>query len=139
MFNQFNSNTVAVSNIELFSTFETWEERYEYLMELGSLLPVQPESFKKPERRVSGCQSRVWLDIQVNSEGIYTITAESDALIVRGLLYVIQALYSGKNQQQIQSTPQNIPAIIGLEGKLSITRLNGLQSVLTRIYTYPTV
>jgi len=124
----------AAAQLSLFYDLDTWEERYQYLMDMGADLPSQPDSFKIPERRVHGCQSRVWMQIDF-VEGRCQLTVESDALLVRGLLAVIHALVADKTATEIITSDLDIPQIIGLQDKLSITRLHGINAVITAITT----
>jgi len=124
-----NFSPKQLAILQPFFDLETWEERYEYLMDLGEKLPQMPESFKIPARRVLGCQSRVWLEINfVNNKA--KINLESDALIVRGFLLIIKTLFEEKTPEEIINFNPNIPQLIGLEKKISITRLTGIDSVI---------
>jgi len=118
--------------IALFDELKTWEERYQHVMDLGSELPIQNETFKTAKNRVTGCQSRVWITVDFN-DGLCLLTAESDALLVRGLLYIIKNMVDGKTPSELADLDFDIAKNIGLEGKLSLTRLNGISAVVNKI------
>ncbi|MEM1311922.1 MAG: SufE family protein [Patescibacteria group bacterium] len=118
-----------------FSKLASWDERYEKIIELGQSLPKQTSAFKVPENKVSGCQSRVWLSAQLH-EGRVVLSAESDAMIVRGLLSLILQVYSGLTPKQIIETKPYFIDWLGLSDHLSSTRSNGIKAVLKKIKFY---
>jgi cysteine desulfuration protein SufE len=124
---------------ELFDEFEflgDWESKCEYLIELGFDLPPFPEESKTEANRVHGCQSNVWL-IAGTREGdppTIEILADSDAMIVRGLIAVLLTLYSGKTPREILATDAaEVFARLGLDRHLSTARKNGLLGMVRRI------
>jgi len=117
-------------------SLELWDDRCDFLIDLGLALPKMPHDLKIEENRVHGCQSNVWLTSQTHTNGETTVDfqAESDALIVNGLIAVLLAMFSGKTPQEILST--NVTKIfsrIGLNRYLSPARRNGLFGMVNRI------
>ena len=116
-----------------FSLFDSWLDRYQYLIDLGKALKPLDESEKTDDILLHGCQSRVWLIIEGDASEL-TIRANSDAAIVSGLIALLIRVYSGASAEQIlQSQPEFITAI-GLQQHLSPTRANGLHAMLQAIY-----
>ncbi|KLU06844.1 Sulfur acceptor protein SufE for iron-sulfur cluster assembly [Rhodopirellula islandica] len=124
---------------ELYEEFEDlpdWDERCDYLIDLGFNLPELPAEAKIEENRVHGCQSNVWLvaDIKNSTPPTVEFLANSDAVIVNGLIAVIAALYSGKTPQEIIAIDaQDVFKKLGLERHLSPQRRNGLYSMVQRV------
>jgi cysteine desulfuration protein SufE len=121
--------------VENFSLFDDWEERYKYLIDLGKRLPLFPDSEKLDEYLVQGCTSRVWLipDKSDSSEGFH-FKADSDALIVKGLIYVLMSAFYGQSYEHIQAC--DIEASfkeMGLTEHLSPNRRNGFFSMVGRV------
>lgn len=122
--------------IEDFSFLDEWEDRYRYVIELGKALPDLPGSDKTAENKVQGCASQVWLATHAGdgADPVLTFEGDSDAHIVRGLVAIVLATYSGKHASEIA----NLDAIdvfgkIGLVEHLSSQRANGLRSMVKRI------
>ncbi len=124
---------------ELFEEFEElgdWEDQCDYLIDLGFELPKLPESAMTEENKVRGCQSNVWLVAHVSDENPKTIeiVANSDAIIVNGLIAVLLAMYSGKTAAEILAVdPRSVFGRLGLERHLSTQRRNGLFGMVKRI------
>jgi len=116
-----------------FSLFESWLDKYQYLIDLGKVLEPLDESEKIDERLLHGCQSRVWLIIEGDADGLF-IRANSDAAIVSGLIALLIRVYSGSTAAQILNTKPEFIAAIGLQQHLSATRANGLHAMLEAIY-----
>ncbi|MCC2603880.1 SufE family protein [Planctobacterium marinum] len=113
--------------------FDSWEERYKYIIDLGKALPAFPAELQTPDRLVKGCQSNVWLEIAGDNERIEFLV-DSDAVIVKGLLVLVLAAYNNKSAQQILAF--DIDAYfkqLDLERHISPTRGNGLKSIVARI------
>jgi len=130
--------TIAESQqqvIEEFSLFTDWMEKYEYLIELGKALPTYPQDNKKEENLIAGCQSRVWLDVR-NDEGVLFFTADSDAIITKGIASLLINVFSGHTPNEILEANSNFIDEIGLKEHLSPTRANGLVSMLKQIKMY---
>ncbi len=123
--------------IENFAYLEEWDDRYRYLIELGKALPGLPPEQQTADNKVQGCASQVWLVSHTDGQGaetILTFDGDSDAHIVRGLVAVVLAIYSGKTAREIAA----LDAIavfdrIGLVEHLSSQRANGLRSMIRRI------
>ncbi len=118
--------------IEDFSLFESWLDKYQYLIDLGKTLLPLDKSEKTDDRLLHGCQSRVWLIIEGDSNEL-TIRANSDAAIVSGLIALLIRVYSGASAQKILQTPAKFITAIGLQQHLSPTRANGLHAMLQAI------
>lgn len=120
---------------ETFDLLEEWDERYEYLIELGKQLPKLPADTCTEENRVHGCMSTVWLAVDLEPEsGHLKIIADSDSLIVKGLIVILMATYADKNPEQVLTfDPADVLAEFGLNQHLSPNRRNGLYSMVQRI------
>ncbi len=118
--------------IEDFSLYEEWLDKYEYLIELGKSLEPFPEKKKTEDRLIKGCQSRVWLDSELR-EGHLFFTADSDAVITRGIISLLVGVYSGCTPEEIAGDDFGFVQEIGLKENLSPTRANGLVSMIERI------
>ena len=119
---------------EEFEHLEDWEDRYEFLIELGREIPELPDNFKTPELLVKGCMSTVWLVTSEQPDGTVEIQADSDSLIVKGLLVVVLAAYAGMTYERIlQFDIQPVFERLGLSQHLSANRRNGLFAMVGRI------
>lgn len=118
--------------VEDFSMYEEWLDKYEYLIELGKRLPVFPESSKTEENLIKGCQSRVWLDSSVRNGKLY-FTADSDAIITKGIISLLISVYSGRTPLEIAQDDFGWVDSIGLKENLSPTRAGGLSSMIATI------
>ena len=118
--------------IEDFSLYDEWLDKYEYLIELGKGLEAFPEEKKTDDRLIKGCQSRVWLDAELREGRLY-FTADSDAIITKGIISLLIGVYSGRTPAEISADDFGFVAEIGLKDNLSPTRANGLASMIARI------
>jgi len=118
--------------IEDFSLYEEWLDKYEYLIELGKTLEPFPEEKKTGDRLIKGCQSRVWLDHELKDGKLY-FTADSDAIITKGIISLLIDVYSGRTPEEIAGDDFGFVAQIGLRENLSPTRANGLVSMIETI------
>ena len=109
-----------------------WAERYKYLVDLGRKLPEFPEEWKTDANRLHGCQSQVWLHTEI-LEGKLEVQATSDAAIVSGLIALLLRVYSGRDPEEILTTPPEFIGRIGLAQHLSPTRSNGLHAMIKAI------
>ena len=120
-----------------FEFLDDWEDRYQYVIELGKALPSLPEDKMTDDNKVHGCVSQVWLATTVTPTDkgpVLTFEGTSDALIVKGLVAIMLAIYSGKTASKIQSlNGQEIIADLGLKEHISPQRSNGLAAMMTRI------
>lgn len=115
-----------------FALFGDWSERYQYLIDLGRKLPPFPEDWKTEDRRLLGCQSKVWI-VPSGDASRLEFAAASDSAIVSGLVYLALRVYSGRSAREILDTPADYIAAIGLAKHLSPTRSNGLAALLAAI------
>jgi cysteine desulfuration protein SufE len=121
--------------VEAFSWFENWEEKYEYIIELGKKLPSLEEEYKKEENIIKGCQSTVWLVAEYrNGKVIYK--ADSDALIVKGLVSMLISVLSGHTPDEILEARLGFIKEIGMMAHLAQTRSNGLVAMVRQIKNY---
>ena len=120
--------------VDDFSTYDEWLDKYEYLIELGKNLSAYPEEKKTDDRLIQGCQSRVWLDSEVRDGRIW-FTADSDAIITKGIISLLISVYSGRTASEIHGDDFGFITEIGLKENLSPTRANGLASMIARIKT----
>ena len=118
--------------VDEFSMYDEWLDKYEYLIELGKNLKDYPESAKTDDRLIKGCQSRVWLDYSVQDGKIF-FSADSDAIITKGIISLLIGIYSGREASEIASSDFSVVEKIGLKENLSPTRANGLVSMIERI------
>lgn len=130
------SNEIAQLQAELvdeFEIFDDWMSRYEYVIDLGRQLPEFPDDWKTEENKIQGCQSQVWLHMQME-DGKVHIDGISDAAIVSGLVAIVLRVYSDQTPQDILDTKPDFINDIGFNDHLSPTRSNGLHSMLRTIY-----
>ena len=118
--------------VEDFSQFDEWLDKYEYLIELGKGLEPFPEEKKTEDRLIKGCQSRVWLDCE-KRDGRLWFTADSDAIITKGIISLLIDVFSGCTPEEIAGDDFAFLEEIGLRENLSPTRANGLVSMIETI------
>ena len=118
--------------IEDFSMYDEWLDKYEYLIELGKDLTPYPEGKKTDDRLIKGCQSRVWLDWNMEEGRLY-FSADSDAIITKGIISLLISVYSGRTPEEIVGDDFSFLGRIGLKENLSPTRANGLVSMIRTI------
>jgi cysteine desulfuration protein SufE len=118
--------------IEEFSMYDEWLDKYEYLIELGKSLEAYPESEKTEDKLIKGCQSRVWLDYEMDGGRLY-FRADSDAIITKGIISLLISVYSGRTPAEIAADDFGFIDRIGLRENLSPTRANGLVSMMDTI------
>jgi len=123
------------SIIDEFGLFDSWTDRYEYIVELGRNLAGLPESRRIDTYKVPGCQSQVWF-VARNEGGRIHFDADSDAMIVRGLIALLLRVYSGRRPEEILATPPEFFEQIELGSHLSGNRANGLHAMVRRIQDY---
>lgn len=121
--------------IEEFETLGDWMDKYEYIIQLGKDLPLIDEQYRKDENLIKGCQSRVWLHSEFKDGKIY-FTADSDALITKGLVSMVIRVLSGHTPKEIAEADLYFVDKIGLRSHLSPTRSNGLLSMLKQMKMY---
>jgi len=128
-------NEIQEQIIEEFSVFSDWMERYEYLIDMGKDLPPFDEKHRKPDYLIEGCQSKVWLYPSL-TDGIVNYTADSDALITRGIVALLVRVFSGRTPDEILDADIYFIDRIGLKENLSPTRSNGLLAMMKQIRLY---
>lgn len=122
--------------IENFSMLDSWEDKYQYLIELGEKLPPLAPEYKTEAWKVSGCQSQVWL-VPENIDGKIHFKGDSDAIMVKGIIYLLLAVYRNKSAQEIKEIEvEKIFAKLGLGEHLSPSRRNGMMSMVDKIRLY---
>tara|TARA_B100001996_G_C18612581_1_gene574347 strand:+ start:211 stop:582 length:372 start_codon:yes stop_codon:yes gene_type:complete len=115
--------------------FSDWTEKYEYIIDLGKNLPVIDTKFKTPENIIKGCQSKVWLHAE-NIDNKLIFTADSDALISRGIIALLVRVFSNQSANDIINARADFIEKIGLKEHLSQTRANGLSNMIKQIKLY---
>jgi cysteine desulfuration protein SufE len=121
--------------VETLGFFDSWEDRYRYIIDLGKQIQPMPDELKTDDRLIKGCQSKVWIDVTDDS-GHLDFAVDSDAHIVRGLLALVLCAYNGKTPQQVLDFPiEDYFAQLDLLQHLSPIRGNGLRSMVNRINT----
>ena len=118
--------------VDDFSMYDEWLDKYEYLIELGKNLDAYPEEKKTDDRLIKGCQSRVWLDWGMEEGRLY-FSADSDAIITKGIISLLISVYSGRTPEEIAADDFSFLNRIGLKENLSPTRANGLVSMIQTI------
>ena len=129
-------NEIQDSIIEEFSDFEDWMDKYQLLIDLGSDQQPLPASAKTEQNLIDGCQSRVWLTADLTPEGLIHFEAESDALIVKGIVTLLIQVLSDHTPQEILDADLYFIERIGLREHLSPTRSNGLLAMVKQIRAY---
>ncbi len=122
--------------IEEFSEVDDWMDRYAMIIDMGNALPPIDEQLKTPDHLIEGCQSRVWLDAHLNPDGTVSLTADSDAIIVKGIIAMLINVLNGATPQQILKSDLHFINDIGLGENLSPTRSNGLLAMIKQIRAY---
>ena len=118
-----------------FSVFDEWLDKYEYLIELSGSLPAIGEEHRNEQFLIRGCQSRVWVDAELRDGKIY-FTADSDAIITKGIIALLIRVLSGRTPQEIVDSDLYIIDRIGLRENLSPTRANGLLAMIKQMKLY---
>lgn len=113
-----------------------WEERYQLIIQKGKELEALPDSEKSDDLKVKGCQSQVWLKADLTPEGKIRFRADSDALIVKGLIAILLQAYSNRTPQEILALQPDFVKEIGLDTHLSPSRANGLFAMIKQIKYY---
>lgn len=121
--------------IDEFSMFDDWDERYQYVIDLGKTLPLAEEQYKTDENIIKGCQSRVWLHAE-QKDGKVFFTADSDAILTKGIIAILIRVFSGQEPKDILEADTGFIDEIGLKEHLSPTRANGLVSMVKQIKMY---
>lgn len=128
-------NEIQDELIDEFSMFGDWMEKYEYIIQLGKELPLIKDEYKKEENLIRGCQAKVWLHADFQ-DGRVHFTADSDAIITKGLVSMVVRVLSGHTPEEIVNTELYFVDKIGLREHLSVTRSNGLLSMIKQMKIY---
>ena len=118
-----------------FSLFDSWDDKYEYIIDLGKNLPPLPDEYKIDQNRVRGCQSTVYLHAEYK-EGHIFFESDSDAVIVKGLISMLIRVLSGHTPEEIAAAPLDFINRIGMMSHLAQTRSNGLLSMVKQMKNY---
>lgn len=121
--------------IDEFADIDDWMDRYGYIIDMGNTLPPIDEKLKTPDRLIEGCQSRVWLDASYRDGKVY-YQADSDAIIVKGMISMLVSVLSGHTPDEILDAKLNFIDEIGLAEHLSPTRSNGLLAMVKQMRLY---
>ena len=121
--------------VEEFSFFEDWTQRYEHMIELGKSLPLIDPKYKTDDHIIKGCQSKVWVHADLKEDKLF-FTADSDAIITKGIIAILIYVFSGQAPQAILEAETAFIDQIGLKDHLSPTRANGLVSMIKQIKMY---
>lgn len=130
-----NIREIQEEIIDEFSMFDDWEERFQYVIDLGKTLPLIAAEFKTDENTIKGCQSKVWLHSELQN-GKIVFTADSDAIITKGIIAILIRVFSNQTPDDILSANTDFVDEIGLKEQLSPTRANGLVSMIKQIKMY---
>ena len=121
--------------IDEFLLFDDWMQKYKYMIDLGKSLPLINDNNKTDDRLIKGCQSKVWLDAQLKN-GKINYTADSDAIITKGIIAILLRVFSNQTPDAILSANTDFIDEIGLKEHLSPTRANGLVSMIKQLKIY---
>lgn len=127
-----NIKEIEQELVDDFAMFETWEEKYEYLIDLGKKLAPLNDEFKKEEYKIKGCQSSVWVH-SFEKDGLIFFEGDSDAIIVKGLVSMMIMVFSGQKPDTIVGSDLEFLNTIGLSSHLAQTRSNGLRSMIKQM------
>ena len=121
--------------VDEFAMFDDWMQRYEYMIELGKSLPLIDEKYKTEDNIIKGCQSKVWVHADFEDNKLQ-FTADSDAIITKGIIAILVRAFSGQHPQEIIDANTDFIDKIGLKEHLSVTRANGLVSMIKQLKLY---
>ncbi len=122
--------------IDQFVDIEDWLDRYAQIIDMGNELPPIDDALKTPDRLIEGCQSRVWLDARLDDDGLVQFTADSDAIIVKGIIAMLVDVLNGHTPDEILAADLHFINDIGLSEHLSPTRSNGLLAMVKQMHDY---
>nr|WP_321245465.1 SufE family protein [uncultured Psychroserpens sp.] len=121
--------------IDEFAMFDDWQERYQYMIDLGKTLPLINPEYKTEDNIITGCQSKVWVHAKMNNDKV-EFTADSDAIITKGIIAILIRVFSNQHPKDIIEGNTEFIDKIGLKEHLSPTRANGLVSMIKKIKMY---
>ena len=128
-------NEIQDQIVEEFSIFDDWMDRYSYLIELADDFPLIDEKLKDTAHLIDGCQSRVWIDAKLK-DGVMMLTADSDAILVKGLVALLLRVFNGQKPKDIVEADLYFIDKIGMRENLSPTRANGFLSMIQQVKYY---
>jgi len=128
-------NDIQNEIIDEFSMFEDWEERYQYMIDLGKDLPLIEAQYKTDSNIIKGCQSKVWVHAELKDDKLF-FTADSDAIITKGIIAILIRVFSNQRPKDIIEANTDFIEKIGLKDHLSPTRTNGLVSMIKQLKMY---
>ena len=121
--------------VDEFAFLEEWEQKYEYIIDLGKQLPPLPDAIKTDENLIKGCQSKVWIDVKFEN-GKLNFLADSDGILPKGIVSLLVSIYSGHTTEEILNSDFDFISEIGLQEFLSPSRANGLMAMTKQIKFY---
>jgi cysteine desulfuration protein SufE len=124
--------TIEEEIVEEFSLFDSWEDKYEYIIDMGKKLPVLEDRHKIDENKIRGCQSTVWM-VSEYRDGKVFYKADSDAVIVKGLISMLIRVFSGQKPKEIVDADMKFIDEIGMSTHLAQTRSNGLRAMIKQM------
>lgn len=124
--------------VQEFNNLANWEDRYKRLIEIGKALPQMDPSLQIEDNKIKGCQSQVWLSVKLNSDKTLHFEADSDAMIVKGLIALLLVVYQDTAPKDILEISTQFIKELGFESYLSPSRANGLQAMIRQIQYYAT-
>ena len=124
--------TIEAEIVDEFSLFDSWEDKYEYIIDMGKKLPPLSTEFKKDENKIKGCQSTVWMHSDIKGGKVY-YEADSDAMIVKGLVSMLIRVFSGQPPEAVINAPVKFIDDIGMTSHLAQTRSNGLRAMIKQM------
>lgn len=122
--------------IDEFTDIDDWMDRYAYIIDMGNTLPPMPEEYKTPQYLIEGCQSRAWLHAELTPGGLIHFTADSDAIIVKGIISMLLKVLNDHTPPEIADADLYFIDKIGLAENLSPTRSNGLAALVKQMKLY---
>jgi cysteine desulfuration protein SufE len=128
-------NEIQDEIIDEFAFLENWEDKYEYIIDLGKKLPPMPTDHKTDDTKIKGCQSQVWI-FPYQQDGKVFFEGDSDAVIVRGLVAMVIRVLSGQPAEAIAHADLYFPTQIGMDRHLAPTRSNGLAAMIKQVKLY---
>ena len=124
--------SIEAEIVDEFSLFDSWEDKYEYIIDMGKKLPPLSAEYKKDENKIKGCQSTVWMHSDFKDGKIY-YEADSDAMIVKGLVSMLIRVFSGHKPEDVINAPVRFIDDIGMTSHLAQTRSNGLRAMIKQM------
>lgn len=128
-------NEIKADIIDEFAMFDNWEDRYQYMIDLGKTLPLIDSAYKTEDHIIKGCQSKVWVHADMKDDKV-EFTADSDAIITKGIIAILIRVFSNQHPAAIIEADTDFIDEIGLKDHLSPTRANGLVSMIKQLKMY---